>query len=140
MTNRTQLSLPRNSIGFDLLFSQLDELAGFAKSTYPPYNIVKSGEDTYYIELAATGVDKDSITATLEKNVLTVSATPSYPEEAFGGAPEDFEYVHKGLSTKQWEQKFKLAENVEVKETRLKNGILYIVLNVSFQKNINRKL
>jgi molecular chaperone IbpA len=91
-------------------------------SNYPPHNVIKTGENTVTIEMAVAGFDEGEISITLENNLLTISGSQLINE------PINYEYLHRGLSSRDFEQNFRLAEHVEVKDATIKNGILIILL------------
>ena len=110
------------TIGFD---SILKHLSNFSETlpkipTYPPYNIKKTGENTYVIELAVAGFGKQDIELTLENGTLVVKGSIT--------APQDAEYVYKGIADRAFTRSFSLADTVEVKNADLINGMLKIWL------------
>ena len=111
------------SVGFDDIFNTLQR-ASIPQSNYPPYNIIKKGE-TYYIEMAMAGFKQSDINIQVEDNSLTISAT-------YADREDDIEFVHKGISEREFYKSFALAEYVEVKKAKMVDGILLIEL----QKNI----
>tara|TARA_B100000902_G_scaffold88750_1_gene92645 strand:+ start:1095 stop:1508 length:414 start_codon:yes stop_codon:yes gene_type:complete len=111
------------SVGFDEIFNTLQR-ASIPQSNYPPYNIIKKGE-TYYIEMAMAGFKQSDINIQVEDNSLTISAT-------YADREDDIEFVHKGISEREFYKSFALAEYVEVKKAKMVDGILLIEL----QKNI----
>ena len=111
------------SVGFDDIFNTLQR-ASIPQSNYPPYNIIKKGE-TYFIEIAMAGFKKSDIDIRVEDNTLTISANYSSREN-------DIEFIHKGISEREFYKSFALAEYVEVKKAKIVDGILVIEL----EKNI----
>ena len=111
------------SVGFDEIFNTLHR-ASIPQSNYPPYNIIKKGE-TYYIEMAMAGFKQSDINIQVEDNSLTISA-------AYEDREDNIEFVHKGISEREFYKSFALAEYVEVKKAKMVDGIL---LN-ELQKNI----
>jgi len=111
------------SVGFDDIFNTLQR-ASIPQSNYPPYNIIKKGE-TYFIEIAMAGFKKSDIDIQVEDNTLTISANYSSREN-------DIEFIHKGISEREFYKSFALAEYVEVKKAKIVDGILVIEL----EKNI----
>ena len=112
------------SIGFDRMFNTLfDESALNGQSpNYPPYNIVKTSDEKYCIELAVAGFDKSDIEIESKDNVLTVKSK-SRPE-----GDDDKEFLHKGISNRAFNKAFNLAEYVTVNGASFKDGILSIEL------------
>ena len=116
-------SIHRFGIGFD---SMLDELmrvsATQTTSNYPPHNVIKTGENSVLIEVAVAGFDEGEVEINLENRILTVTGNH------FKDEPANYEYLHRGLSRRNFTQKFTLAEHVEVMDASNKNGILTIYL------------
>jgi len=108
------------SIGFDRMFNSL--LDAPASTNYPPYNIVKTSDEKYCIELAIAGFNKSDIEIESKDNVLTVESK-SRPE-----GDDDKEYLHKGISARSFKKAFNLAEYVTVNGASFKDGILSIEL------------
>lgn len=105
-------------IGFDKMFTRLTNTTN-AQSGFPPYNVRKTGEDTYIVELAVAGFNKASIDITEHDGVLTIK----------GERPEDQEeYLHKGIAGRKFTRNFTLAEYMYVDSAVLDNGMLYIAV------------
>ena len=112
----------RQAIGFDSLFEQLNrQFANSKADNYPPHNVVKLDDSHYVIEVAVAGFAEDEIDVELKENVLTVKG-----EQAKKDA--EVEYLHKGISARNFTRTFPLAENIEVRGATVKNGILAIAL------------
>jgi molecular chaperone IbpA len=114
--------LNRALIGFDRMFDLQDTRANNT-SGYPPYNIVRTGENRYSIEMAVAGFKKTEITVEVEQNVLTIRGQSEIPNEEI-----EREYLHRGLSSRDFTRTFPLAEHIIVKEARIENGVLTIDL------------
>ena len=115
--------LHRHSIGFDQMFDQLNRTFANSKAdgNYPPHNVVKLDDNHYAIELAVAGFNEDEIDVELKENVLTVKGEQTKTET-------EVEYLHKGISTRNFVRTFPLAEHIEVRGAKVKNGILAIAL------------
>ena len=113
----------RQAIGFDNLFEQLDRNLNIGKTegNYPPHNVVKLDDTHYVIEVAVAGFNEDEIEVELKENVLTVKGEQVKPEQ-------EVEYLHKGISARNFVRTFPLAEHVEVRGATVKNGILAVAL------------
>jgi len=112
----------RQAIGFDSLFDQLNRQFANSKSdNYPPHNVVKLDDTHYVIEVAVAGFAEDEIDVELKENVLTVKGEQAKREE-------EVEYLHKGISARNFTRTFPLAEHIEVRGATVKNGILAIAL------------
>jgi molecular chaperone IbpA len=112
----------RSTVGFDRLFSMLEEESSRmnGEHNYPPYNIERTGEDTYEVSLALAGFTPDEITITAEQNVLTVDGRkPERPEH---------HYLYQGISARPFHRQFNLADYVEVAGASFENGLLRIQL------------
>ena len=111
------------SVGFDSFFSRLFDVdSGATASTgYPPYNIKKTGEFAYQIEMALAGFSKDELQVEVADGTLSIKTVPSEKEEG-----EDF--LHRGIAKRQFSRKFTLSDDVVVKGADLYNGLLTIDL------------
>lgn len=96
----------------------LDRFANTHTNSYPPHNVIKTGEDTYDIEFAVAGFSPEEISVTIENSVMTVSAEQS--------EPNDKEYVHCGITTRGFSKQFPLNEYWEIEKAESANGILTI--------------
>ena len=120
-------SLRPFSIGFDDMFDQFESMLGSGglsmQSNYPPYNIVKTGDYTYDIELALAGFGKKDIDVNYADSQLTIKSIKDEKAE------EDADGVlHKGISKRQFSRSFTIADDVEVKGAELKDGLLKVSL------------
>jgi molecular chaperone IbpA len=114
-------SLNRALIGFDSMFDTLERrFQNQLATNYPPFNVVKWSEDSYEIQLAVTGFEKDEIAVEVEQSQLTIRG-----ESKVEGNDETV-YLHRGLATRDFEKTFTLAEHMEVKGAEIKNGMLMI--------------
>ncbi len=113
-------------VGFDTMVNQLtsefftDSFQG--TQNFPPYNIIKRDGTSYDIEMAVAGFAEEDLDIEYADNVLTVSSKNSDP---FKDSKEP-EYVHKGISARQFTKKFSLADDVIVNDASMKNGMLTI--------------
>jgi molecular chaperone IbpA len=113
--------LYRSSIGFDRVFNLLNNAQRLqAIETWPPYDIVKTSEDDYRIQMAVAGFAEADLEITQERNVLVVKG-----QKAEG---KDGEYLHRGIAGRAFERRFELADHVRVENASLTNGILSIAL------------
>lgn len=102
-------------LGYNQIF---DRFANMHSNSYPPHNIVLTGEDTRDIEFAVAGFDPEEISVIVENAVLTVTAEQ--------GESNGKEYIHCGISKRGFTKQFSLAEYWEIKKAEFKNGILTI--------------
>jgi molecular chaperone IbpA len=108
--------LSRALVGFDRYFSAPHHQNG----NYPPHNIVKYDETHYGIEIAVAGFSKDEITVEVDQDQLTVKGCKLNQTDS------RFEYLHRGLAARDFEQTFTLAEYMEVHAAEVKDGMLVI--------------
>jgi molecular chaperone IbpA len=109
-------------IGFDNMFDELMRINSQQSLNYPPYNIVKQTEDTFYIEVATAGFREGEIEINLDNRLLTIKGRNVRNENA------SHEYLHRGISSRDFEREFTLAEHVEVVNASQQDGILTIYL------------
>jgi molecular chaperone IbpA len=111
----------RSTVGFDHLADLLDaSLRQSADDNYPPYNIERSGEDSYRISLAVAGFGVNDITITAEQDMLTIEGRK--PE----GPARD--YLYQGIAARPFRRVFSLADHVHVKQASFKDGLLIVDL------------
>ena len=124
------LSLPQilnYTIGFDRTFNRLESnlLGGNQnyqrQDNYPPYNIKKVDDFNYIIELAVAGFGKKDIDVKLADGTLSIKSNKDEDAEAE-------EMLHKGISTRNFERKFTLADDIVIQSAKLKDGLLSIEL------------
>lgn len=106
-------------VGFDHLFTELDHLTRHAKDHYPPHNILKVGETDYLIEIAIAGFAREDISIEVKDRTLTVIGSSESKQR---------DYIHRGISTKNFKRSFRLSEHVQVTGADLVDGILSIDL------------
>jgi molecular chaperone IbpA len=113
--------LYRSVVGFDRLADLLDAAAHESATGYPPYNIERTGDNQYRIEIAVAGFKPDELSIEVKEAVLTVTGRK---------AANDGErrFVHRGLAERNFERRFQLAEYVVVTEADLADGLLSISL------------
>ena len=113
------------AVGFDRTFDRLfDYVTHQAESTgYPPYNIQKTEDYKFEIEMALAGFDKKDIEIEVAEGVLTVKSL----KDKDTGATDDYT-LYKGISQRNFTRKFTLADDIVVKGADLKNGMLTINL------------
>jgi len=113
--------LYRSAIGFDRVLNLLQESQAAAPAdNYPPYNIEKTGEQTYRITLAVAGFTLDDITITARPNQLIVVGKRQSKDSA--------QYLHQGIAQRGFDRRFELADHIEVTDAALENGLLSIDL------------
>jgi molecular chaperone IbpA len=115
----------RSTVGFDRLFSMLDQVGGgdSAVPAYPPYNIERSGENAYRISLAVAGFADADLSIEAKEDTLTVRGEKQTDDGEKGG-----EMLHQGIAARDFQRSFRLAEHVQVKGASLENGLLHVDL------------
>jgi molecular chaperone IbpA len=114
----------RSTVGFDRLFDMLENSsAGQAQENYPPFDLIKKGDNDYCIELAVAGFKPDEIDITAQQNVLLVSGRKNDESEEKGS-----NYIYRGIATRSFERRFALADHIQVKGADMKDGLLSIEL------------
>ena len=116
------------TVGFDNMFDHFEHMMddSFFRGTmgnFPPYNIVKTGENTYDVELALAGFNKKDIEVEFKENLLTVK---SKKEDKAEDTDEDGNVIHRGISKRMFSKSFTIASDVEVKGAELKDGLIKI--------------
>jgi len=117
------------TVGFDPIFDRFermfdDDFFNAPMVNYPPYNIVKTGDYTYDIELALAGFNKKDIDVSYEDGVVTVKSIHEAKEDQKGVD----NVLHRGISKRQFTKSFTIADDVEVRGAELKDGLLKISL------------
>jgi molecular chaperone IbpA len=114
------------TVGFDNVFDHFERMMDdhnfnqMTATNFPPYNIVKTGEYTYDVELALAGFSKDDIDVEYKDNMLTVKSKEKPKEQDVDGM------LHRGISKRWFAKSFTIADDVEVKGAELKDGLLKI--------------
>lgn len=115
--------LYRSTVGFDRLFSALDQfVSADAVPSYPPYNIERTGENAYRITVAVAGFTDSDLSIEVKENALTLKG-----ERKADGARQA-EILHQGIAARGFERRFQLADYVHVTGAALENGLLHIDL------------
>jgi len=117
--------LYRSTVGFDRLFSLLDQVSGFDGSApgYPPYNIERTGENAYRISVAVAGFSEGELSIVAKENTLTIRGDKQTKTDDKQGS-----VLYQGIAARAFERAFQLADHVEVKGARLENGLLHVDL------------
>jgi len=112
----------RSTVGFDRLFDLLE--TGHRPETtesYPPFDILRDGEDSYRITIAVAGFRPDEIEIVAQQNQLTVTGKRSDDKD-------QGEYLHRGIAARPFERRFQLADFIEAGNAKFENGLLSIQL------------
>ena len=111
------------SVGFDDVFNHFESMFDYDTvnvSNYPPYNIVKTGDNKYDVEVALAGFNKKDINVSVENGMLTIESKEDKSKD------KDGEVIHKGISKRYFKKSFTISDDVEVKGAELKDGMLRI--------------
>ena len=115
----------RSTVGFDRLFDMLENSSfGGAQENYPPFDLIKDGDNEYRIELAVAGFKPGEIDITAQQNVLIVAG--SKKEEQ--GEDKRGDYIYRGIANRSFERRFALADHIQVRAADMKDGLLSIEL------------
>ena len=112
------------SVGFDDVFDHFESMFDYDMvnvSNYPPYNIVKTGDNKFDIEVALAGFNKKDINVTSENGMLTIESIQEDKSK-----DKDGEVLHKGISKRYFKKSFTIADDVEIKGAELKDGMLKV--------------
>ena len=121
MTTYDFSPLFRTAIGFDRLVRMIDNAPSAGAATYPPYNIEKTGDDSYRLTMAVAGFGPEDIDLTVQENALLVTGRVS-------SDAEEPKLLHRGIAGRPFERRFALADHIVVEGADLKNGLLHVTL------------
>jgi molecular chaperone IbpA len=113
--------LYRSVVGFDRLADMLDAANSDTSGGYPPYNIERTGENAYRIEIAVAGFKPQDLNIEIKENLLTVQGRKA-------DGDENRRYLHRGLAERNFERRFQLADYVVVADAQLADGLLSLSL------------
>jgi molecular chaperone IbpA len=118
-------SIHKFAVGFDNMFDEILRVnAQQSNTNYPPYNVVQITEDEFIISIAVAGFGLDNLSVTKDKNFLIIEGKNTIKEEDL----PDINYLHKGISARDFRREFKLADFVEIENAHLELGILNVHL------------
>ena len=109
------------SVGFDDMFDHFESIFDIPTVNYPPYNLVKTGDNKFDIEVALAGFNKKDINVSVENGMLTIES-----KQEDKSKDKDGEVIHKGISKRYFKRSFTIADDVEVKGAELKDGLLRV--------------
>lgn len=115
--------LYRSTVGFDRLFSLLDNFGGGDAPTYPPYNIERTGENAYRVSVAVAGFTEKELNIEVKENSLTIRGEKQVAEKQ-----ENHEVLYQGIAARAFERRFQLDDYVQVTGANLENGLLHVDL------------
>ena len=118
------------TVGFDNVFDHFermfnDEFFNVPNVNYPPYNIVKTGANTYNVEVALAGFSRDDVSVEFAEGILTIK---SKDRTESNKKDEDGDIIHKGISKRYFSKSFTVSDDVEIKGAELKDGLLTVSL------------
>jgi molecular chaperone IbpA len=114
----------RSTVGFDRLFDMLENSTlGQTQENYPPFDLIKEGENEYRIELAVAGFKPEELDITAQQNVLVVSGRKKEESDEKGS-----DYIYRGIATRSFERRFALADHIQVRGADMRDGLLSIEL------------
>jgi len=115
----------RSTVGFDRLFSTLDQLVSMdgPAPSYPPYNIERTGDNAYRISVAVAGFTDADLSIEAKENTLTIRGEKQTNDEETTG-----DLLYRGIAARNFERSFQLADHVEVIGASLENGLLHVEL------------
>ena len=125
------------SVGFDSVFDHFESMFNESPSlhtNYPPYDILKTDEHSYVVELAVAGFSKKDIEVTVESGVLTVESDREGNSESNGQ-----EIIHRGISKRYFKKSFSISDDVEIRGAELKDGLLRISMEKIIPESRKRK-
>ena len=111
----------RTAIGFDRLARTMDAVSGGSDLSYPPYNIEKTGDDSYCLTMAVAGFGQDDIELTVKDNTLFVVGRA-------GNESRKAEVLYRGIAGRAFERRFVLADHIVVDGADMQNGMLCVAL------------
>ena len=118
--------LYRSTVGFDRLFTLIDQMAGVEGTvqSYPPYNIERTGENAYRISVAVAGFAESDLAIETRENALVIRGSRNAPDAQAAKA----EVLYQGIAARAFERRFQLADHVTVTGASLEHGLLHVDL------------
>lgn len=128
-------ALNRALIGFDSLFNDVERrFTNSVQTNYPPYNVIKHDDNSFEIEVAVAGFDKEDISIEVDQNQLTIRGQRPDQEA------DQVQYLHRGLAARDFERSFTLADHIIVGDAELTNGILRVKLTREIPEALKPRL
>lgn len=125
--------LNRALIGFDRIFNDFENRWQHSTTNYPPYNVIKHDDNSFEIEVAVAGFDREDITIEVDQDQLRIKGQRKQVEDTR-------DYLHRGLAARDFERTFTLAEHILVGEAELTNGILRVKLTREVPESLKPRL
>ena len=116
------------TVGFDNVFDHFermfnDDFFNVPTVNYPPYNIVKTGANTYNVEVALAGFSRDDVSVEFAEGILTIKSKDKKESDK---KDQDGDIIHKGISKRYFSKSFSVSDDVEIKGAELKDGLLTV--------------
>jgi len=123
MRNYDFTPLYRSTVGFDRLATMLDSVLtqDVSQTSYPPYNIEKTGEDAYRITVAVSGFSEDELNIEARDGQLVIAGKKASQDDTTN-------FLHRGIATRSFERRFQLADHVRAQGAKTENGLLHVDL------------
>lgn len=116
-------ALNRALVGFDRLFDDFEaRFANQISNNYPPYNVVRTGENSYEVQVAVSGFTKEEVSVEVDQDQLIVRGKKTREDDS------SHEYLHRGLAARDFTRSWTLADHMIVENGSIKNGILTVYL------------
>ena len=115
--------LMKSFVGFDNLFDEFDRISSFKNQAFPAYDIQKISDSEYKISVALAGFSKDEVSAEIKEGILTIAASSQEDQNNITS------YIHRGIAKRSFSRQFRLAENIDVVDAEMVNGMLVISLH-----------
>ena len=125
--------LNRALIGFDRIFNDFENRFQHSTTNYPPYNVIKHDENSFEIEVAVAGFDREDITIEVDQDQLRIKGQRLKDDDTS-------KYVYRGLAARDFERQFTLADHIIVGEAELTNGILRVKLTREVPESLKPRL
>jgi molecular chaperone IbpA len=123
----------RTSVGYDRLLGALEAASRIDSiDNWPPYDIVKMGDDDYRITMAVAGFSQGELSITQEQNMLLISGQKANEH--------DREYLHRGIAGRSFQRRFELADHVKVTGANLADGLLTVDLKREVPEEMKPRL
>ena len=110
----------KSFIGFDELFDEISKININKNSNYPAFDVIKTDEKYYEINLAVAGFSENEIEIISLQNILYIKGNKVQNNI--------HNIIHKGIALRSFEKKFNLDPLMEVTEAILSQGMLNIKL------------